>query len=338
MGVGRRGCSPPSGRMNMKQLVLTCDTEIGELAPVTEEAVELFVRGRVAGQDAGLNLINRLAAAHGATVFHFVDVYPCGVLGEQPYAQVCSEILEGGHELGLHTHPGFHFDGRRRFMNQYDLSEQIAIVEFGKGKILDWTGDEVICHRAGGYGADENTLRALGACGMRIDSSCYPQAARCRIDTECRNKPFMTQGIVEVPITVFEQKRRCPPWPVVRSGLQKLDFRYGASADEILAAIDLLPGGAVVVLFMHSFNFLKLPYDFRARRFGHISVDADLIRNYEYLLGHLAARDDCRFVSLSDIDVSPAEEGRVPVVETDIPLAQVLRGKIRRKVFGCGFV
>ena len=53
----------------MKQILLTCDTEVGELAQGFDEAFDIFVLGKITGEQVGVPLINSIAAWGGGQSF-----------------------------------------------------------------------------------------------------------------------------------------------------------------------------------------------------------------------------------------------------------------------------
>ena len=145
----------------MKNIIITCDTEVGELAGERKDAFEIFIKGEINGREVGAGLINKIADKFNAKVEHYVDVYPFERYGEAKFKKLCCDILDAGHGVNLHTHPSGKFDKNRKFMWQYSFEEQLQIIKFGKDKIYEWTGVQVISHRAGGYGANDDTLSAL---------------------------------------------------------------------------------------------------------------------------------------------------------------------------------
>ena len=70
----------------MKQILITCDTEVGELHAGRADAFEIFIKGEIEDREVGVKLINDLASKYGAAVEHFVDVYPCERYGEHKFA------------------------------------------------------------------------------------------------------------------------------------------------------------------------------------------------------------------------------------------------------------
>jgi len=277
----------------MKYILITCDTEIGELGQNVENAFEIFIEGKVENQEVGVKLINDIASKYNATVEHFVDVYPFEKIGENKFKNLCLSILDSGHKIGLHTHPSVLL--KKRFMWQYSLQEQIEIVRLGKEKIKEWTGISVISHRAGGYGADDNTLLALKVNNILIDSSFFYSNPNCKIKYPYKNKVDFYKGIYEIPVTVYEKYFQFLFFK--KKYYQKLDFRYGSSTEEIIQVIKNLPDNSVAIIFLHSFNFLNLPYDFKKKKYGKISVNYHLIKSFDNLLASLSKINDVVFTT-----------------------------------------
>ena len=157
----------------MKRILITCDTEVGELHAGRADAFEIFIKGEVQSREVGVKLINDLASEYGAMVEHFVDVYPYERYDEYKFERLCVDIIRGGHGVNLHTHPSGRYDKNRKFMWQYGLDEQIEIIKFGKQKIKEWIGIDAPAHRSGGYGANDDTIQALKLNDIFIDSSFF---------------------------------------------------------------------------------------------------------------------------------------------------------------------
>ena len=189
----------------MKQILITCDTEVGELHANRADAFEIFIKGEIGGgTEVGVKLINDLANEYGGVAEHFVDVYPSERYGEDKFKRLCRQIVKSGHGVNLHTHPSGKYDKNRKFMRQYSLDEQIEIINFGKQKIKEWIGTDVIAHRAGGYGANDDTLRALRINDIFIDSSFFYKNINCAINYDYVNKTSKKCGVLQLPVSVCE--------------------------------------------------------------------------------------------------------------------------------------
>lgn len=320
----------------MKQILITCDTEVGELHADRADAFEIFIKGEILGREVGVKLINDLANKYGGVAEHFVDVYPYERYGEDKFKRLCREIVKGGHGVNLHTHPSGKYDKNRKFMWQYGLDEQIEIIKFGKQKIKEWIGIDAPAHRSGGYGANDDTIQALKLNDIFIDSSFFYKNGNCKINYDYINKASKKNGVLQLPVSVYEKQKRYG-FLKTKSSFQKFDFRYGSSADEILKAIDLMPKNCIIVLFLHSFNFLNLKYSFKYKKYVTISINDKLINEYKRLLASIADKTECKFTSIKDLDMgSLSDEDFAPTIHTDADMIKYAKDKFRLKFMRVG--
>jgi hypothetical protein len=149
-------------------------------------------------------------------------------------------------------------------MFQYNLEEQVEILEKGKTILEQWIGNEIVAHRAGGYGANTTTLSAAKAVGLKMDFSSFRGHPNSRLKTNA-NTIKSIEGIVEIPVTGFYRPNyaRLPRLPFKRrfiktdidwAHLDELKFFYNEGERH---------GLDVLVLFMHSFSFVKFTRDFK---------------------------------------------------------------------------
>ena len=322
----------------MKQILITCDTEVGELHAGRVDAFEIFIKGEVQSREVGVKLINDLASEYGAVVEHFVDVYPYERYDECKFERLCCDIIRGGHGVNLHTHPSGRYDKNRKFMWQYSVDEQTEIINFGKQKIKEWIGIDAPAHRAGGYGANDDTIRALKFNNIYIDSSFFYKNENCKINYDYINKASEKNGVLQLPVSVYERQKRYGPLKT-KSSFQKFDFRYGSSADEILKAIDLMLENCIIVLFLHSFNFLNLKYSFKDRKYVKISINDKLINEYKRLLAGIANKAECKFTSIKDLDMRGlSDEDFAPTIRADADMTKYVKDKFRLKFMHVGNV
>lgn len=320
----------------MKQILITCDTEVGELHADRADAFEIFIKGEIEDREVGVKFINDLASEYSAVVEHFVDVYPCERYGEHKFERLCSDIIHGGHGINLHTHPSGKYDKNRKFMWQYSVDEQTEIVNFGKQKIKEWIGIDALAHRAGGYGANDNTIQALKFNSIFIDSSFFYKNENCKINYDYINKASEKNDVLQLPVSVYERQKRYGPLKT-KSSFQKFDFRYGSSADEILKAIDMMPENCIIVLFLHSFNFLNLKYNFKDKKYIKISINDKLINEYKLLLASIADKTECKFTSIKDLDMGGlSDEDFAPTIRADVDIIKYTKDKFRLKFMHVG--
>lgn len=140
----------------------------------------------------------------------FVDPMPALVWGQDAIDRVIHPILEAGHDVQLHCHaewlalaPGNELsDHIGRNIKDFPLADQQRILAYGAATLQRAGTPRPVAFRAGNYGANDDTLRALAAIEIAYDSS-FPAglAGECDIGAamgDCR--PHEREGVIEVPI------------------------------------------------------------------------------------------------------------------------------------------
>lgn len=255
--------------MPLLNVFITVDTEhsIGgaflepTLKPVGNDK---RIYGRFAGREYGIPLIMDIADRYDIPLTFFVEVLNKYYFGEQETREVCRYILDRGHDVQLHLHPNFlnfkEQDPRaRRYgdnMSSYSLDQQAALIAEGRELLTRYCGHAPVAFRAGNYGADRNTLKALAANGFRFDSSfnaAYPAQSR-RISSEILNDAAMIEGLWELPVTNFIEAL-----PLRASRYKPFDLN-GVSFPEMRSVINQAQSGLGPVnltFVLHSFSFFK---------------------------------------------------------------------------------
>lgn len=320
----------------MPQILITIDTEIGELTEDRPDAFEIFIEGKVGGKEVGYKFIMDILDKYNIKGEFFTDVYPYKIMGEEKFAKLCQNIFQRGHGVQLHTHPSTAFDTSRKYMYQYSLSEQLDILKLGREKIKEWAGKYPVAHRAGGYGANTDTFEALKQTGMRYDSSYLYGNENCKLKNDFKNKIFEINGILEVPVTVFFKIINYKFLGINISSkkyFQKLDIRYGAELEEIKKVISQSAKNNILVLFLHSFNFLSLPYNFNTKKYGKISIDKDIIDNFQELLDWITKQKECIFCNFEKLEPDFFAKDNIVEISSRGNITPKLYDKFNYKIF-----
>jgi hypothetical protein len=321
----------------MKQVLITIDTEVGELARGYDQGFEMFVEGKFGEDYWGVQKMVEILDAHSMRGEFFVDVYEKDDKLEKQFSSLCTWLVKHGHGVQLHTHPAGMFDAKRRYLKDYTAAEQDEIIGTGVERIVTWTGKKPTAHRAGGYGLGNEALPILARHGIMYDASYNRSSTVCELTSTTVNAPWSKNTIWEIPVTVFEQviqKRLAGIVIGEQKRFQKLDFRYGADVAQIVSALDQMPDNAVVTVFLHSFNFLKLPYDTKHKRFGTIQPDYALVEAFEELLNILQKRTDCAVVGFDELRVPEKVTDMTPRVVRNFPWLRSLKNAVTYKLFG----
>jgi peptidoglycan/xylan/chitin deacetylase (PgdA/CDA1 family) len=233
-------------------IIITVDTEAdiknGTIIPISK-----MVYGEVNGECYGITKIMDLCEEYACKATFFVSPFETCVLGEKGMQEVCQRIQNRGHDVQLHTHPKWITS--ERFMWNHPYEKQVELLSYGKGLIHKWTGESPIAHRAGGFGADHETFRALNTVGIPIDSTNIgsPYCRLQRLGLKRNVVQVTGSGLVELPVTQFGQFQLGSfvpkkPFDINANSLSELKFVIRAAL-----AADL----KVVTLLMHSFSFLN---------------------------------------------------------------------------------
>ena len=146
----------------------------------------------------------------------FVDPMPALVWGVAAIEDMVAPILEAGQDVQLHCHTEWlelagadnALRGRPlgertgQHLKDFALEEQARILEYARDTLVAAGAPQPVAFRAGNYGANRDTLRALGALGIRYDSSHTPGIADGDCDlglTSEDRQPLRHEGLIAVP-------------------------------------------------------------------------------------------------------------------------------------------
>lgn len=202
----------------MTAVYITIDTEYSAglaLSLGTHAREEIFDRSIICRTgDGEVGIVHQMEVmdAHGIKGVFFVDPMPALVWGIEAIAAVVEPILARGHEVQLHLHPEWlEIAGDanplagRTGTNLHDFSEdeQVQLIELARDMLMAAGATSPTAFRAGNYGADDATLRALQRIGIRYDSSHVPGIANsdCRISLTQEDQAVIRhEGAIEVPV------------------------------------------------------------------------------------------------------------------------------------------
>jgi hypothetical protein len=290
------------------KVLITVDTEVwpkGESEPLSQirEDIQRDIYGLVGEREYGVRYQIDVLNAHGLKgVFLVEALFACAV-GIEPLRELVQIIQKGGHEVQLHAHPEWLqwmpeplLPGRTgRNLHEFTEEEQILLLRRALENLHDAGAVGVNAFRAGNYGADLATLRALARIGIAFDTSFnFPYLNKdCGLKLEePLLQPRLIEGIFEVPISFFRD------FPRHQRHAQLCGCSYSEMRLAIIQAWRL--GWHTFVLVSHSFELL------RRNRFGvPASPDSIVIKRFEKLCRFLSEnRDRFQTAGFSDLNVS----------------------------------
>jgi len=162
---------------------------------------------------AGISHKLELLARHGQKAVFFVDPMPALVWGIAAIEDVVGPIVEAGQDVQLHCHTEWlaHAGSANplpskavgTFLYDFPFDEQCQILDYARTALIAAGAPAPVAFRAGNYGANDDTLRALAAIGLHYDTSHCPAlptgASRISLGAEDRD-PLGHMGVLEVPV------------------------------------------------------------------------------------------------------------------------------------------
>ena len=181
-------------------------------ADAREEVFDRSILCRTADGEVGIRHQMEVMDDHGVTGVFFVDPMPALVWGTGAIAAIVEPILQRGHEVQLHLHPEWlelagdanplgNKTGRN--LHEFTEAEQVDLLGLARDQLVAAGAPEPTAFRAGNYGADDATLRALSQIGIRYDSSHVPGIpdSDCRISLSSEDCEVVRhEGAIEVPV------------------------------------------------------------------------------------------------------------------------------------------
>jgi peptidoglycan/xylan/chitin deacetylase (PgdA/CDA1 family) len=132
----------------------------------------------------------------------FVDLCEVPTWGEKFMREVCDRIRDAGQDIQLHAHP-HHLSGdsNRWLLSEYTREEQAWILDNAIEEYRKFVGRQPLAFRAGGFGANRDTLELLAERGVAIDCSLMQGWRGCHLTAPIAGVPFVLHGMREIPLT-----------------------------------------------------------------------------------------------------------------------------------------
>lgn len=248
----------------MTAVLITIDTELSALlhqkGASARANFDSSIRGLCRAGAFGIGWQMSVLDRHGLKGVFFIDPMPALALGEAVIADIVGMVVAGGHDVQLHAHPEWlewasdsPVDGRRgRNMADFTLTDQVALLNYGCGVLERAGAPRPVAFRAGNFGANDDTLRALAVVGLAWDTSVNAafMGGECPIDvTTEQNFPVALQSIIELPVSgLYDRGSHFRPAQVCAMSAWEMRDTVRHAADA---------GHPVVTVVTHSFEMLS---------------------------------------------------------------------------------
>ena len=110
--------------------------------------------------------------------------------------------------------------------------------------------------------------------------------------------------------------------------------------NDIRIVVNEQEGDSIIVLFLHSFSFLKKTINFKKKTYESISVNDDLLRRFEELLNWISRQSKCVFRTIDTLSVNLSQKDyfteikdeKAIIIQSNM-VSQLINGILRRKRF-----
>jgi hypothetical protein len=309
-------------QVRMMYVYYTVDTEFWPQTPSNpdfsgaDDDFQRDVYGTTRDGEYGIRYQMDALESEGLKGVFFLETLHALRLGTMYLREMVDAVQSRGHEAALHIHPEWlqwldkHPLGGRnsQLVKDFPAADQQWITRRAVELLNECGVARAASFRAGNYGADRNTLRALASEGVGIDSS-YNIAfvgGDCGIDTEAPlTCPTKMEGLIEVPI----------------SFIQDLPGHYrpmqimAASLGEMRAALEgaYQRGFPSFVFVSHGFELIRRNREQR----GGARCDSIVRRRFDELVKYLGKNKDRYQVTTFAETVS---ERLFPRISDDTPV------------------
>jgi len=274
--------------------IVTVDTET---FPVNGQAppFDQHIYAPIGGEEYGVNRIIDICEHNNFKATFFVDICMHHQYGESDIRDLCQLLDSKGHDVQVHAHPNWIPRYNSTTLHSYPYAIQHQIISETKRLYNKWLDRPPLAFRAGSYGANMDTIRALDENGFHIDSSYLQWNYNCVLSRELShrysNRMFPLGNVLELPITTYH----------FLTGSYKKSSKIDINAcswSEIKCVLyDYIqnPGMIFVILFLHSFSFIK-----QGKNVRDISPNYRAVRKFERILRYLKDEARAELISLSD--------------------------------------
>ncbi|MGE4321636.1 MAG: hypothetical protein AB7E60_01245 [Sphingobium sp.] len=200
----------------MTALIITIDTELSsslhQKGVGLEDNIRRSIWGEAGGRSYGIGWQMDQMDRYGVRGVFFLDPMPALVHGPDFLAPIVAAIVGRGHEVQMHIHTEWlawarqsPVDGRQgRNIGDFSLADQTVLLSLCKSLLEAAGAPAITAFRAGNFGANDDTLRALAAIGVAWDSSVNPAylGRGCDIGVDvARVDAVRRLGVAEVPVS-----------------------------------------------------------------------------------------------------------------------------------------
>lgn len=141
---------------------------------------------------------------YSVSAVFFLAINEIDKFGKESYRNLISKLNKSEQDIQIHSHPFWSDKYKQRIhMHEYTLQEQKELIKNMLNDLRELGCSNILAHRAGAYGANDDTMEALKENSIFIDSSYFYQHSNCHIQATKVNVFSKLNGLLEIPVTGF---------------------------------------------------------------------------------------------------------------------------------------
>jgi len=310
--------------MNKLKILITIDTEVWSFyGDDIDKNISSAMYGITEEGEYGLNHQLEMFNEFNLNATFFLEPFFTLSSGESPLVEIVESINSFGQEIGLHVHTEWfcrsnvnnapvNFNGDN--IKDYSLVEQSQIIKSGLNLLIKSGAKDICSFRAGNYGANNDTLKALHMNNISFDTSYNRPYLETVCDIKANNfftQPISLEGIIEFPITHFQD------YP---NHLRHLQVT-ACSMDELKFVINQLwtEQQEYCVVVLHSFEWITRKVDSKGRK--QHKLDKTCLSRFRGFCEYLHTNND-RFETVKFADL---KNESFSIVQTTPVISNIFR-------------
>jgi hypothetical protein len=254
------------------RVLLTIDTELTWRPDDTSSGWRAAYERSFEAAGVGIAYQLKTLARHALKACFFIDPMPAELYGLDPIRRMVEPILEAGQEIQLHLHPLWVGTPHGKIgdpeLASYTIAAQRSLISRARALLVEAGVPEPMAFRGGNFSANDDTLQVLAELGFVFDSShngqMHPWPSAIALPAD-QITPVRHQGMIEVPITVIDDRRSLRHLQVCAVSLAE----FKAAITHAEAA-----GMPIVTIVSHSFELANragtAPNKVHVRRFEEL--------------------------------------------------------------------
>jgi peptidoglycan/xylan/chitin deacetylase (PgdA/CDA1 family) len=298
----------------------------------------LGMMGEYGKQQLGLPLICDILERSNLKATFFLEPFNAELGWPGETEPVVKYLVNRQQDIQLHVHPNHVHYAQYKAGEPYQMTDQmadipvtaqVALLRSGVELLEKWSGIRPIAFRAGNMGASEETLQAMKAAKLWIDSSyTFPYVGgQCLFqETERYNGAKWYGEVLEVALSAYQQPKVPGMYPTKPVDLM------GSSFEECRDAVEMIcDAGADAVAILHSFSLFKV----RDKQYHGGKLNRVVTRRFEKFCQWLdAKRHKYPPRTFAELGQLIQEQGYQPKAVSPCTINKPLRALTRKIVQG----